>query len=64
MSNLKTVTFYSYQFQPKLTGGTNFCQTTETYLYTSYYPSLDSLVENSINAHLQIGTNGVIFAWV
>ena len=22
------------QFQPKLTGGANFCQTAETYLYT------------------------------
>ena len=27
MSNLTTVTFYICQFQPKLTGGTNFCQT-------------------------------------
>ena len=29
-----TLTVDIFQFQPKLTGGANFCQTAETYLYT------------------------------
>ena len=36
MPNLTTVTFYICQFQLKLTGGANFFQTAETYLYTWY----------------------------
>ena len=39
ISNLTTVTFYICQFQPKLTGVTNFCQTAETYLYYFYFSS-------------------------
>ena len=36
MSNLTTVTFYICRFQIKLTGDTDFFQTDDTYLYTSY----------------------------
>ena len=44
MSNLTTVTFYTCQFQSKLTGGANFRQTLETYLYTWYKrPKLENL---------------------
>ena len=37
MSNHTAVVFYICQFQPKLTGDANFCQTAETYLYTWHF---------------------------
>ena len=42
MSNLTIATFHICQFQPKLTGDANFCQTAKTYLYTWYLDSAPS----------------------